>query len=318
MIKLLKKCGILAAICLGIGASLIGLSTIPSCTSVINMMTDSVSYQGLGKDEVLDLLQKVNEPNGTTRLILGDSVANQLYLYRGNDEYYIATGNLAMTFVWQYIFAKDYLEAHPEATDIYLCITPDSLERSFEVKLSYNYLLIPLAQTNNMDALDEEQYSLLKDMYGSFFVKPETVRFIGASGLNTKLYLNAVENFYTLFPQRRSRVEKTSAPDLNLAETYILNIQTLCDEHDVTLHLIPNPKMDTEENREYLKQLEDEYRHSPLYQINPGFFEQIIFYPEEVFKDDLHFKDEFLEDEGKFEVIKAVQEATGELEGLIQ
>lgn len=318
MIRLLKKSGILAAICLGIGASLICLSTIPPCTSIINMMTDSVSYQGMGKDEVLDLLQKVNEPNGTTRLILGDSIANQLYLYRGNDEYYIATGNLAMTFVWQYVFARDYLEAHPEATDIYLCITPDSLERSFEVKLSYNYLLIPLAQTNNMDVLDDTQYRLLKDMYGSFFTKPETVRFIGASGLNTKLYLNAAENFYTLFPQRRSRVEKTAEPDMTLAETYILNIQALCNENDVTLHLIPNPKMDTGDNREYLKQLEDEYCQSPLYDINPEFFEQIVFYPEDVFKDDLHFKDNFLENEGKFEVIRAVQEATGDLEGLLR
>lgn len=318
MIRLLKKCGILAAIFLGIGASLTCLSTIPPCTSVINMMTDSVSYQGMGKDEVLDLLQKVNEPNVTTRLILGDSVANQLYLYRGNDKYYVATGNLAMTFVWQYVFARDYLEAHPEATDIYLCITPDSLERSFEVKLSYNYLLIPLAQTNNMDVLDEAQYRLLKDMYGSFFTKPETVRFIGASGLNTKLYLNAAENFYTLFPQRRSRVEKTSEPDMTLAETYILNIQALCNENNATLHLIPNPKMDTGDNREYLKRLEDEYCQSPLYDINPEFFEQIVFYPEDVFKDDLHFKDDFLENEGKFEVIRAVQEATGDLEGLLQ
>lgn len=318
MKKLLKKMGIFLSVVIGILGLLIFLSTVPSFTSVMEMLTNSVSYHDMGKAETLGLWGRAKGQGETTKLILGDSVANQLYEYRGNEEYYVMTGNMAMTLAWQYIFAKDYLDSHPEATDVYLCTTPDALVRGFETKLTYSYLLIPLVETNNMDALEEKQTRILQKMYGSVFVHPQMVSFIGKSGLNTKLYLNIVDKFYELFPQKKAAVEKTDNPDLELAETYIMKIYEMCKEKNVTLHLIPNPKKDTPENREHMERIEEQYKHSLLYEINPNYFEQIVYYPEECFKDDLHFKDELMENGGKFEIIKAVQKTTGELEGILE
>ena len=318
MKKIGKKICCIIVIAIGIVALLIFLSTIPVLTPVIDMITNSVTYQGMGEDETLGLLKKVKESGGKNKLIIGDSVAGQLYTYRDNEEYCAMPGNMAMSPIWQYVYVRDYLEINPTATDVYLCMTADGLEYSFETKLSYSYLLIPLAESNNMNVLEEEQKELLDSMYGSAFVKPEVISFIGKSGLNTKLYLNAIDKFYEIFPDRKERVEKKNNVDCVLAETYIMKMYELCQVNNVKLHLIPNPKKDTPECREYLEQLEAKYEQSPLYQINPEYFEQIVFYPKECFKDELHFTDEFLEDGGKLEIIKEVQKSTGELQGLFQ
>lgn len=317
MKKMLKKMCYILLIVIGMLIALSFLSTIPSFTSIVDMVTNSVSYRTLGSGETISLWEKIGGTTEKEKLILGDSVADQLYVYRDNEEYCALTGNMAMSLVWQYIYASEFLERNPLATDIYLCLTPDIFDYSFETKLSYLYLVIPLAETDNMDKLEEEQRELLGNMFGSLFVKANVADYIGKSGFNKKIYLNTVDKFYETFPKRKEIVEKTSNPDSVLAETYIMKIYELCKEKNVTLHLIPNPKKDIPEYREYMKELEQRYKDSPLYEINPEYFNQIVYYPEECFKDELHFTDEFLEDGGKFDIIRDVQEATGALEGLL-
>jgi len=253
MKKLVKKIGILGGIAVGIFSLLIFLATIPLFNPIIETITDSVSYQGLGKLETLLLLQRARSLGDNTKIVMGDSVANQLYEKCGDEEHFIMTGNMAMTVVWQYIFARESLESHPKTTDIYLCTTPDALDCSFEVKTSYFYMWIPLVESDNMDILEDEQMELLQKMYGSFFMKPQVAEFVGKNGLNAKIFLNAVDKFYEMFPKRREMVEKTDNPDLELAETYIGKIYELCKEKNVTLHFIPTPKKDTPENRDYMK-----------------------------------------------------------------
>ena len=242
---------------------LCSISTVPELNSYINMMLNSVNYQGVGYIETEGLWSKTKEHSGVEKLIVGDRVANQLFEYRGNEKYKVLTGNGAMTMVWQYVFVRDYLEYNPQTKDVYLCITPDVLAYGFDADLNYTYLIITLARTNNMDVLEQPQLELLKSMYGSVFLKPQMAKFVGKSGLNTKLYLNAVEKFYEMFPKRKAIVEK--ADNLDLAETYIMKIYKLCKERNVTMHLLPNPKKDIQKNRDYIKELEEKYKKSVLY-----------------------------------------------------
>ena len=318
MNKLIKKMLCVLILSIGIVSMLTTVSTIPAMSSIMNMLTNSGNYQDMGSEETLALFNKSRSSNNTHKLILGDSVANQIYEYRDNEEYSILTGNYAMTFVWQYLFAKNYLDANPQTTDIYLCTTTDGLEQSFDTTLSYSYVVIPLAKSNNLDILDENHYKLLTDIFGSVFINKKVASFIGNSGLNSKLYLNGIKSFYETFPAKKDKVEKTNNPDFLLAETYIMKINELCKEKNVNFHLLPNPKKDTPEIREYVKQLETKYQQSPLYSINPNYFDQIVFYPEDLFKDELHFKDEYLEKENKFEIIRSVQKTTGKLQDLIE
>lgn len=318
MRKLVKKVFYVLMVALGLLSVLSMLSTVPAFTSLIDMLTVSVAYETLGTEETMEIWKSIGASDNTTKLILGDSVANQIYSYRDNESYSVKTGNMAMTLIWQYLYAEKYLDTHPDATDIYLCIVPDMLERGFESKRSYNYLIIPLNICSKIEVLEEEERKHLEKMYGALFMKPQVISYVAGSGFNTKLYMNAVGKYYEIFSARKEELEKSNHPDMTIAETYILKMQMLCQQKNVEFHLIPNPKMDTVENREYLEDLKERYEKSLLYDINPKFFEQIVFYPEEVFKDDLHFKDEFLEDGGKNGIIQVIQTTTGQLDGLLE
>ena len=163
-------------------------STINILTPIIDMTTNSVKYYGMGKYETLSIKGKAQNKNNATKVILGDSVADQLYAYRDNDEYCILSGNMAMTHIWQYLFVREYIEENLQTTDIYLCMTPDGFEHSFETNLSYAYMLIPLAESGNMEVLEEEQVELLKNMYGSIFVSPKVVNFIGEEHIQRVMF----------------------------------------------------------------------------------------------------------------------------------
>ena len=217
------------------------------------MMTNSVTYQGVGKIETLELLERVKASEGRARLILGDSVANQIYEYRDNEEYEIKCGNMAMTLVWQYIFADQYLKQNPDTKEIILCIVPETLVSNFEVERTYSYVLIPMLEAEREQVIEKEDWESLSKMYGAVFVKPSVIHFVGASGLNTKLYLNGVKKFYSLFPRQQEEVERKARPDLTFSERYLLKIKNLCDEKGVKFTLLPNPVKNTPENQKKLE-----------------------------------------------------------------
>lgn len=311
MKKLLSKLCIAGLLVFMITAGLSFLSAKEGFNSMIDMLTNSVSYQGVGKIETIDLLERVKQSKGAPKLVMGDSVANQIYSYKDNETYEILCGNMSMTLVWQYVFAEEYLNLHPKTEEIILCIVPETLEKSFETERTYSYMLIPLLESGKMEVLGETEKELLSEMYGSFFITPKMIEGIGSSGLNTKLYLNGVQKFYELFLGKKEEVEKKDEIDFTISQLYIGKIKELCDNRGVRFRLLPNPVKDIPKNREKLKLLEEKYRQSSLYEINPEFFDQILLFEEEMFKDELHFKDEFLEEGGKDEIIREVQKVIG-------
>lgn len=311
MKKLLSKLCIAGLLVFMITAGLSFLSVQEGFNSMIDMLTNSVSYQGVGKIETIDLLERVKQSKGAPKLVMGDSVANQIYSYKDNETYEILCGNMSMTLVWQYVFAEEYLNLHSKTEEIILCIVPETLEKSFETERTYSYMLIPLLESGKMEVLGETEKKLLSEMYGSFFITPKMIERIGSSGLNTKLYLNGVQKFYELFPGKKEEVEKKDEIDFTISQLYIGKIKELCDNRGVGFRLLPNPVKDIPENREKLKLLEEKYRQSSLYEINPEFFDQVLLFEEEMFKDELHFKDEFLEKGGKDEIIREVQKVIG-------
>lgn len=318
MKKLIKKLLLIALLAGGIIFSFCFFSTKEKLNPFIDMMTNSVTYQGVGKIETLGLLKKIQESNTGRKLIIGDSVANQIYEYRNNEEYDVLCGNMAMTLVWQYIFVREYLANNMNAEEVILCVVPEIFERNFETDHTYSYMMIPLIKSGNEDVLGNKEMESLSKMYGSVFLTEQMVNFVGDSGLNTKLFLNMVKKYYDIFPEKKREVEKKKSIDFMLSENYILKIKELCDKNNVKFKMIPNPIKDIPENKEKLKILEKVYNKSPLYEINPKFFEQVIFFEEKYFKDELHFTDVFLQDGGKNQIIKQIQETTGLLDGLLE
>jgi len=96
---------------------------------ILGRITYSTGYTRSGSADVRTFIQKVREDNEATKLIVGDSVARQLFegLQEENPDYCIATCNQALTFAGQYLLIDSFLENHPNTTDVYLCVVPMSL-----------------------------------------------------------------------------------------------------------------------------------------------------------------------------------------------
>lgn len=284
----------------------------PLFTDKLNLLTDSGGYANYGTYEVKWVMEGIEGDSATTKLIIGDSVADQLLTGDISRDYLVATGNQAMSFIWQYIFTLRYLDTHPDATDVYLLVTPDSLTAVWDYALSYQYVLMPMVRLGYMDMLDRKSYAELESIYGSFFMQDYVVNLIDVSGINRKLFLNGLKAVYG----ENEPYTKDSTAISEIAKAYIPKMNAACDEHGVKLHVICCPVKDTVENRKNIELLRDDCSKSDFGSEFPEYFEEIIYYPADKFKDNLHFKDNLLTPEFKREIIEKMKESTGEFSDL--
>lgn len=308
-----KFCVKMVLFLLLLGVSVTGLLVLSArepFRSVVATITKSTQYgQGYneGPSEIIPYINKVQQQDGYTKLILGDSVSFRLFseLQEDNPEYCIASSNRAITMSGQYILASEFLESHPEATDIYLTVIEDSLATTYETGYGYQYAVIPFVLTDTIDNLDEETMDEMGHVYGHFFMKKKVVQLVSDSPLNRKLYLNILNKV----------APSTSGLTFpNVTNVYIVKLHSLCEEKGVTLHLIPLPVMDTQERHDMETVLRKEYEKTPMAEIYPDYFDQFIYYPPEKFSDNVHVAGtrEELND-----MIREIQQKTNTMEDLV-
>lgn len=316
MKKMIGRAILLLMLSGGMLAGLLLLSADENYSAYIADITDSKAYVNVGSDEVLPRVAQVRKEDGATRLILGDSVANQIFypLADSNEEYCIATSNRALTAAGQYILAEQFLENHPAATDVYLGIIIDTLETEIDKTYGYQYVVIPFTQTDTISLLDEATIRQMEGTFGKLFMNKWMVNKIDASGLNRKLYLNWLGKRKVFGKEHEEQYQYLS----EVAVTYILKIKEMCDSRGVNFHLFPCPLAGTEENRSRAERMEKEFMECGLVEIAPRYFEEIIFYPEEAFRDGVHFTEEFATPGKKNEIIGKIQENTDGMENLVK
>lgn len=313
MKKLIGKGCIVLFIVIFILGILIVASANPLFADKLNLLTDSGGYANFGTLEVESVLSIIDRDEISTKLIIGDSVAAQIFDDEFlSDDYLIATGNQSMTFIWQYIFAQKYLDKHLEATDIYLVITPDSLSSVWNSQLSYQYILMPMVKFGYLNELDANSKKELSDIYGTFFMKKAVIRTIDNSAINRKLFLNSLNKKY----DGNEPYIKDSETVSEISNIYITKIYELCSKKQVNMHLICCPAKDTPEIRSNIEELTKDYLLSEIGELFPEFFDGLMYYSSDLFKDDIHFKDNVLTHEFKREIIEKIKENTGEFSGL--
>ena len=266
-------------------AALDFLSTRGYTREIFAKLTDSEEYfVNNGPDTVNPIIRKVQKEDGTKVLILGDSVASQLFndLSDNNPDILILPGNAGVTIAGQYVIAKEYLEHHPDATDIYLFVLPESLGRTFDTKWGYQYAVLPFVETDTLGDFDDNTVQIMEKTYGSLFLNKTVATLVDQSGINRKLYLNYLrdrsegyipENYY------------------EIADQYLVKLEMLCREKGVKLSLIPCPV--SEVKREQIAALESDYKDTATYRIFPQYYHMISYYPAECFGDDTHFSKEY-------------------------
>ena len=262
------------------------LSMFEPTRTLLAELTDSKAYISLnvGADEIKPYIKKVQEHDETTKLILGDSVCHQLFndLQPYSTEISIVGSNAAITVAGQYVLASEYINSHPNATDIYLFMLPGSLTQSFDTNYGYQYTVMPFVETGTIKYFDNDTVKTMEDVYGKFFMNPIIVRMIDLSAPNRKIYLNLLKKYSA--PYKPSNY-------FDIAEKYIGKIKDLCDANNITLHLYPCPISESRKND--IDALKDSYTSSKLNIWFPAYFDEIRFYPEYQSDDNVHFSDEY-------------------------
>ena len=252
---------------------------------IIAGLTDSDEYfVNNGPEMINPIIRDAQREDGTTTLVLGDSVAHQLFddLDELNSDISILPSNAGVTMAGQYVIAKEYMEHHPEATDIYLFVLPEYLGRTFDTQWGYQYAVLPFIETDTLGDFDDNTIRIMKDTYGSLFMNKKIATAVDRSGINRKLYLNYI---------REQGNGYDPADYYELADQYLVKLNDLCSEKSVEFHLISCPVSETK--KEQVAVYDEGYRDSETYKIFPKYFDDVLFYPAECFGDDTHFSEQY-------------------------
>ena len=312
MTKFLLRLAAFVLAALVLFAGVLGLSALGPFAEIFAKLTDSTGYSASASEEIGEHIRNVQTADGAHALILGDSVCWQVFgpFSLCNTDYRIDGSNRAVTLAGQYLLAKAFLDAHPDATDVYLIITPDSFSAGFDAGYGYQYAAAPFAAAGLLDGLDPDTRAELNAAYGAPFLTGTFARWADASPLVKKLYLNALEVWQP--------AAAGTGPLVPLARRNLDNLETLCARHGARFHLLCAPLADSEDRRTAMADLEQAFRDAGLYERYSAYFTQAPWYDRGLFGEDgVHFDNATADMDFYAEVVQNIRDATGLLDGIV-
>ncbi len=266
-----------------------------------------------GPDWIVPLIERVQERDDSHVLLIGDSVCRQMFIDIAdiNDEVCIAPAIAPFTMCGQYVLTKLYLESHPNATDVFLMVLPEKdFLSGIGTSLGYQFLVIPLIETDTLNLLDQSTIDEITNMFGAVFVKEAVVRIIDNSGVNRKLYLNGLKKY--------SKSGHFHSIDDSLYTVYLQKMVNICNEKGVIFHLLPPPMADTKELHDIVESyFPDNMEKIGLEMLIPEYMGNVRFYPEEMFSDGTHFGGVYEEQRVYNEIITEMYGDEGLIEKLV-
>lgn len=297
MKKLFLKMGIVILFVLAFLIVLEIGSLCPKTSGFINRLTQSEEYvsEGSGYDSVNPKIERVRADDGTTVLVIGDSVANQFFgsLDSEYPEVCVITSYAAINITGQYMLAMEWLNNHEDATDVYLIMLPTSMARTFDTYWTYPHGVIPFALNDMLVYLDDETMDQMGSVFGKVFLKKPVVRLIQDSAFNRKMYLNYLDLYREDYVQGNS---------FEITEKYLLKLKFECEMRGVEFHLLASPAGNGQ--IEEHKQLHEEFAQTHLEEIFPGYFDSIYYFPGDMTSDGQHLSPEYATRETMDGIIK--------------
>ncbi len=313
MVKLIRK-SLLLCVILGVILLLFFvLSAKDSYREKVALWTMSGEYPA-GKGETEGYIAHVREQNSDTKLILGDSVCNQMFnhLQEYNDDYCIVGNNRGLTMVGQYLLLNEFLKAHENVTDVYVIVGLDALESKIDITYGYQYVVVPFTRIGALNNLEKETIDEMSDLFGAWALQPEVAKIIGDSNPARKLYLNYLKEKYE--EETPTHAEYGELSDTTIL--YLTKMHEMCEERNITLHLLPDPLADNDLRHEQKQLLQAEFERTGLDQYFPDYFSLIHFYSEKQFVDGVHFGEGYDTQEQFNEKIQEIYLDAGCLAGL--
>lgn len=282
MKKMFWKCAIFSMIILALCAAFLLLSTREPFRPFIAKLANCEDFMEDGG--MLTSFEKARQQDGTTQLIIGDSICRQMFapLWEYNSEKSILATNAALMMPGQYLLAQEYLQKHPETTDVFLVMHPLTLTRTFEMEWGYRYAAMTYVETDTFQYLNESTQKAMKEAYGAFFLRGDTVWMIENSPICRKIGLNYINVHGEPYAQ--------SHP-FEIADLYVEMLYDLCQENGAKLHLYSSPV--AEYYREEMTVLAENYGKTQMGSLFPNYIEDIWYYPDEWTEDLSHFSGEY-------------------------
>lgn len=254
---------------------------------------------------MLPYFQKAREQDCTTQLLTGDSVCRQMFsgLAEYNPQTSFLATNAALMITGQYLLTEEYLQNHPDTTDVFLVMHPLTLTRTFDTEWGYRYAAMTYVETDTLRFLDENTIVAMESVYGSFFLRENVVQLIEKSPVCRKLYLSYL-NF-----NGKDYVQSSS---FEISDRYVKKLYDLCEEKGVKLHLYSSPV--AEYYREQVEELAAEYEDTWMYSRYPDYINDILYYPSEWAEDLSHFSGEYAERDNLNATIERAYAGTNLLE----
>ncbi len=260
---------------------------------IVAKLMDSEEFQS--ESGLLPVFEKAKKQDGTTKVILGDSIANQIF--RGfeeeNPDYTIIGTNAAFMVTGQYALLTDYLNHHDMVTDVYLVMHPLPLTRTFDTEWSYRYSVMVLSEMGLYDCFSESSKKKLEKTYGGFFLNGSVINLIEKSSVIRKLCLSYINI------NKRPYVQSN---DFEIADEYVHLMYDLCEDRGAKLHLISAPVSEF-----FIDQVEErkmQFDETWISTVYPNYFEDIFYYPDDWSYDYSHFGEEHATKEGLAEIAK--------------
>ncbi|SCY08215.1 hypothetical protein SAMN02910292_00815 [Lachnospiraceae bacterium XBB2008] len=306
-LRFIKKASGFAAVLIITLIILDTLSMVSPINNISAAFTGSRQFFMTGAVEITPCIDKVSQQDGTTALIIGDSICGQLFngLQDINPDITIAGSNGAITIAGQYMLAMKYIENHPDATDIYLFYLPESFWRGYNATLGYPYAVMPFAQKDCLKYLDDDTLDILGSVYGKPFITPKGADLLGRSGVNLKLYLNTLNNLGNEY--------QMSYP-FEFADRYLIRLNDECLQRGIEFHLYPCPVCET--SRELNDSFKDSFEESKTRTLNPEYYDMVVYYPAEQSADGEHFAGEYANQEHYNDIIREAYAQTDLLDSL--
>lgn len=307
MKKLFGKGVLFAGIICLFCSAFVALSMREPYRTLIAGWTDSEEF--MGGSGMLSYFGQAGTSDQTTQLVIGDSVCGQMFagLDGYNQQMSILATNAALMITGQYLLAREYLRAHPEATDVFLVMHPATITRTFDTEWAYRYGVMTYVETDTIGYLNKKTLDDMAGVYGRFFMRKEVVDVIERSPVMRKLYLSYININKSAYVQ--------SSP-FEIADQYIKKLHDLCEENGVALHVYASPVSEVFRGR--MEELKKIYGTTWMSTCYPDYFEDIFFYPDEWSEDTSHFSGEHAEREALNRIIATAYEGTVLLQNLKQ
>lgn len=256
-------------------------------------------YYAVSKDsplvafEVYKALDISAQSGGYTSVLLGDSVARQLFHPDEQEQdptlCYLATTQ-AILPAGNYILLKNFLQNHPETKTVYYMARPDNLQADANFHYTYSYFITPLYREAFLDCLDIQTQKDVENVFGRHFCRQDFIKWmLGRYPKLLEWYNHGLEKIWPF----KSRFQNSPMPDL--AIPYIVKMQELCASQNVEFVLLSSP-LPKDTDIASLQSLQEKLESAGVGFLFDRFASSLVYLDPAQFVDGVHLTQSYLND----------------------